>query len=99
MRGTDGKFDFKIDWPQMTNRKQNVWKQTSNPLQKTEGGVDGYEPVHVKFDDNQWGGLEFTGGHYSLLDGSVGHSNWYYAIGTGVPFSSGIPANKDPSQQ
>lgn len=52
MKGTDGKFDFKIKWPELAISPKwnyNIWKQSSNPMTKTEGGVDNYEHVDIKF--------------------------------------------------
>ena len=42
-----------------------------------------------------WGGLEY-GGKYSLMDGSVGIWNWYYAIGANSFWKGGIPGFAKP---
>ena len=42
-----------------------------------------------------WGGLEY-GGKYSLLDGSAGVGQWYYAIGAFGFWSKGIPGFAKP---
>lgn len=54
--------------------------------------VIGYEAVSENFSTNYWGGLEYNNRNdYSLLDGSVGHGNWYYAIGSSQAWSGAIP--------
>ena len=54
----------------------------------------GYEGIDINFDTMFWGGLEYNGLH-SLLDGSVSHGGWYYAVGSSnafaVPGTRGIP--------
>jgi hypothetical protein len=58
--------------------------------------VTGYEAVHIDWDSDYWGGLERYNENASafettLLDGSAGHGNWYYAIGTATVYNRGIP--------
>ena len=36
-----------------------------------------------------------AGGANSLLDGSVDHNNWFYAVGTSGEWSCGIPGAQD----
>jgi hypothetical protein len=54
----------------------------------------GYEGIDINFDAMFWGGLEYNGLH-SLLDGSVSHGDWYYAVGSSnasvVAGTPGIP--------
>ena len=50
----------------------------------------GYEAVDASFAGNYWGGLEYNGAN-SLLDGSVSHGNWWYAVGCSVQHGAGIP--------
>ena len=53
LRGQDGKFTFKILWPENKSKvakNYNVWKQMSNPLWKVTDytkRVVGYEAVDV----------------------------------------------------
>merc|ERR1711912_98277 len=89
-RGTDGKFLMKMVWPDSDS--YNVWKQSSNPVTATARGVDGYEAIDVRQDSNYWGGLEYSKGKNSLLDGSVDHSNWWFAAGSTRVYNGGIPA-------
>ncbi|WP_374078130.1 fibrinogen-like YCDxxxxGGGW domain-containing protein [Bdellovibrio bacteriovorus] len=86
-----GKFEFRINWPGYTPR--NWWTQTSNP---TSQAIAGYTAVSIGCSTNYWGGLEFNSNSTSTLaDGSVSHSNWFYAIGSYVGWGTptvGIPA-------
>ena len=38
-RGTDGKFHFKLSWPQNANVPDQEWKQHSNPVLVTSTTV------------------------------------------------------------
>merc|ERR1719199_1184387 len=53
-------------------------------------GVVGYEAIDAPFTANYWGGLEFSGTS-AVLDGSVSHGNWFYAVATTATFYDGIP--------
>ena len=96
-RQADGKFTFQMRWPK--SGEQNTWRQKTNPVTRTEGGVDGYQAIQISHTDNRWGGLEHNTESSSLLDGSVDHRNWYYAIGTTTPWKDGLPAWSDPTDQ
>jgi len=98
MRRLDGKFEFKIIWPLRPGDNYNIWKQESNPMAAVSGGVDGYEAVDVNFTSQLWGGLEYNTTSTSLLDGSVNHNNWYYAIGSTTSWNGGIPGANDAEQ-
>lgn len=89
-RGKDGKFQFIIKWPELKNGL-NEWKQSSNPIDMNSGGVSGYTPINICYNNNFWKGLERNTNPISLLDGSVNHSYWFYAIGSSAPFQNGIP--------
>jgi hypothetical protein len=91
----DGKFQFRINWPGFT--KRNIWSQTSNPTEDVN--VAGYQDLSVDSTSNYWGGLEFGNGSHgptnsnsSYIDGSVNHTNWFYAIGSYIQWGNGIPA-------
>lgn len=89
-----------------TNTKYNRWLQTNNPMKEqksdtTDGAAvaDGYEGIVTTLGTgNYWGGLNLsTASSTCLLDGSVGHGNWFYAVGVyknkwyntyGIPTSS-----------
>jgi len=89
LRRLDGDFLLKLAWPGASLQDQ-VWRQTSNPITRLTGGVDGYQAVSVPYTDQFWGGLEYNGGP-ALLDGSVDHNNFFYAVGTKSAWSGGIP--------
>ena len=86
---TDGSFLLKLVWPERVGANSQTWKQTTNPV-TYRGGVEGYEAVEVNFHSGYWGGLEH-GGVHSLLDGSVDHDNWHYAVGSAAVWQCGIP--------
>jgi len=77
---TTGGFTFKIQWPDVDGTETMHWKQTSNPVTTTGGGVEGYEAVNVTHTENDWGGLEFNG-QECLLDGSINSTEWFYCVG------------------
>jgi hypothetical protein len=88
-----------IVWPERQGQdKFNRWKQESNPMTKTSGGVDGFECLDCWFASNGFGGLEFNTGAQSVLDGTVNHGNWYYAIGSTSEWSGAIPGAAGPEQ-
>jgi hypothetical protein len=93
-RGADGKFEFKLCWPQ-GGRLCQWWKQTSNPLEGADhSGTEGYEAVEVHYTDNSWGGLEH-GGTASLFDGTQNSGNWFYAVGSSHQWGCGIPGRSE----
>lgn len=75
-----------------TYNDSNIWKQTSNP---TYEKIAGYTPVKINWTSNFWGGLEWTNGSITLIDGSVNHGNWYYAIGVSTKHKDGMPSSAD----
>lgn len=88
-----GKLELKINWPGSGSTLRNWWTQTSN---FTSAPIAGYTAVAVDCTTNYWGGLEYNGAsNMALADGSVGHSNWYFAVGMmspGYGTPAGIPA-------
>jgi len=83
-RGADGKFQFQLKWPLRSGQNTQIWKQESNPMEiRTGNSVVGYENVDAPFSSNSWGGIAYNDQNdYSLLDGTINHGNWYYAIGS-----------------
>jgi len=78
-RSNDGKFYFKLTWPNADEDVTYEWSQNSNPLLED---VAGYEPIHVPFTGRGWGGLEPS--HMGLMDGAVlgtYKGNWFYSVG------------------
>lgn len=89
------RFTFKINYPNESWR--NIWSQYTNPIYDTP--VSGYRGISIDRNEQRWGGLElgnntfaYSNGNSSLLDGSVNHSNWYYAIGSDQVYKTGIPS-------
>ena len=90
-RDESGKFTFMLRYP--NEGKRNIWKQTSNPNSET---IKGYEAISIDYSENYWGGLEPDTGGNTYMDGSVGHGNWYYSIGSKVNYSSNsIPSGNN----
>jgi hypothetical protein len=89
LRNPDGTLEMRINWPDSGISGRNIWRQDSNP---TTAPVVGYQPVDVDYTDQYWAGLELSTSGSTYLDGSVGHSNWFYAIGSHAAWSGGIPA-------
>lgn len=99
---SNGKYRFRMNWPGYSEK--NIWIQTTNPLDDVD--VAGVVPIAVNtFTQTRllnWGGLELGNGTHgpansdsSLIDGSIEHSNWFFAIGSDAPYSTppGIPAD------
>ncbi|WP_408098952.1 fibrinogen-like YCDxxxxGGGW domain-containing protein [Peredibacter sp. HCB2-198] len=87
----NGRYIFKINWPGYAGR--NIWAQTTNPT--IDQPAAGYVPLVIDSTSNYWKGLEkncANGCTSSLMDGSVNHGNWFYAIGSTVVWGGGIPA-------
>merc|ERR1712151_1449900 len=82
-RSASGAFTMKLSWPE-SDLQDQTWTQTSNPVTKTSGGVDGYacscSECSCPYSSQYWGGLEYNN-QLTLLDGSVSHSNWFYGVG------------------
>merc|ERR1712025_315990 len=102
-RGADHLFHFKIVWPQLAYpRNSNEWKQSVNPVDQTSAGLTcqslGYEAVDISFDAQSWCGLQRNDGDESLLDGSIDHPYWFYAIGSTGAWNGGIPAGSGAAE-
>lgn len=103
----NGKYEFMLVYPVDNSSKYNRWRQTNAPqndfIAITEAGTGvatGYEAVHIDWTSNYWGGLTRQSSDTSVfsntwLSGSVGHGNWYWAIGAGVSYVRGIPSGND----
>lgn len=82
-----GRYNFKLVWPNDPTVFY-TWSQTSDP---TSEAISGYKPIHAPYTGKKWGGLE-PSGTSALMDGSVGHGWWFYAIGATKTWSNGIPS-------
>jgi len=80
----NGKYEFLLQYPEVSGF--NRWKQSYLPYDDIEilgNKAIGYEPVSISWSERKWGGLVRS--NYpdrTTIDGSAGHSNWYYSIGT-----------------
>ncbi len=101
LKATDGKYEFMLTYPSYSTGC-NRWKQTNNPCKEYKGTADstltatGYSAIQIDFNTNYWGGLtrqnsEETAITSCYLSGSVGHSNWFHAIGATEAWSGAIP--------
>lgn len=99
----NGKYRFRLEWPGATTKK-NIWLQSTNPL--SDVVTAGYRPIAVNAPLNFFGGLELGNGAHgpsntglSLLDGSVQHGNWWFAVGSVEAYHGGIPSSSEISSQ
>lgn len=105
LKGADGKYEFLLRYP-LDSEGYNRWKQTDNPCSTFETKTDnanmkmpGYEAIHIDWTANRWGGLNLNSSKNDgdcLIDGSVGTSIWYYAIGSWTKYNTGIPGPGSP---
>lgn len=104
---SDGKFEFLLRYPNMSTTQYNRWKQTNNPMEEYvtttstgDGKAAGYTAVHIDWTGSYWGGITRQNSDASVttntyLSGSVGHGNWFYAIGCTTKWGDGIPAYQE----
>ncbi len=78
----------------MYAREYNRWKQTSNPATTTEA-VSGYEVVSISWNTNTnstaFQGIARSNSGATFIDGTIGHSDWFYALGSYNEWNGGIP--------
>ena len=84
-RNEDGRFYFHMAWPDDATVYE--WSQTSNPVYEK---LEGYQPISVPYTGQYWKGLEPS--TEALMDGSINHGNWFYAIGSYQKWNDGIPS-------
>lgn len=99
----NGSFEFMLRYPNYSSTLYNRWTQTSNPMEEYvttnssgTGTATGYTAVHIDWTGSYWGGLTRQNSDANsisscYLSGSVGHSNWFYAIGATTTWGNGIP--------
>lgn len=101
-KGSDGKLELMLTFPISFPGKYNRWKQNNPPYRDWMGTADsnavapGYEAIHIDFNTNYWGGLtrqneDTTSISPCLISGSVGHGNWFFAIGASEGWSGTVP--------
>jgi hypothetical protein len=88
-RASDGKFTFKLVWPQKQGKNHNHWRQATNPV--ASDTVEGYEAIEANFEASGWGGLQRSTRDEALLDGCIGNAMWFYAVGTSTDLWGGVP--------
>ena len=101
---SDGKYEFLLRYPNLSATQYNRWKQTNSPCDEFittttagTGTATGYTAVHIDWTGNYWGGLTRQNSDASTitntyLSGSVGHNNWFYALGATSSWGIGIPS-------
>ncbi|MFG6318768.1 MAG: hypothetical protein K1W33_02745, partial [Clostridia bacterium] len=85
----------------ITNKKYQRWRQTNNPTKEFIADGDGsakaagyYGVTEGLGTTNFWGGLTLSSSSACYLNGSVGHGNWFYAIGAyNWHSTNGIPTS------
>ncbi len=106
LKGSNSKYEFMLTYPIEFAGQYNRWKQTNAPQSTWMGNssstivATGYEAIHIDWSDHYWGGLgrqnEGTQTITStFIDGSIGHTNWFYAIGATSDWNGGIPGPKN----
>lgn len=108
--GNDNKYEFMLTYPTDFPGQYNRWKQSYLPQATWMGSnngdlvVTGYEPIHIDWSTYYWGGLgrQHEGTQTissTFISGSIGHSNWFYAIGATSGYDGGIPGPNKGIQQ
>lgn len=87
-KNKSGQLEFLLEYSDISG--YNRWIQTSNPATTSES-VTGYKAVKLSWNGNYWQGLAKSNSGAALIDGSVNHNNWYYAIGVTRVWNGGIP--------
>ena len=92
----NGKFEFLLQYPDVSGVKYNRWTQTINPATTTvadgDGAATGYTAIHIDWSDSTWGGLAVsTTPGSTFIDGSVGINWWWYALGAYSAYNSAMP--------
>jgi len=100
----NSKYEFLLEYPDDAPTSYNRWIQNNNPCNEfvptsstEELYADGYEAVHIDWSSQHWGGMtrhssSTTAISGTYLSGSVGSTNWFFAIGACSSYGSGIPS-------
>lgn len=90
-----GKFTFKVVYPNYGSGVTNIWSQTNNPVTDDGlGGVTGYTAISIDTTAQGWGGLERRDSQTAtFLDGTIDPypANWWWAIGSTNAFDTSNP--------
>lgn len=102
-KNVNNKYEFLLEYPDNYTDQYNRWIQNNNPCKEFvpttsagDGIAYGYEAVHIDWTGHYWGGLTRQNSDESViyptyLSGSVGHANWWFAIGSSSVHAGGIP--------
>lgn len=94
------KYELLLQYPDESEITRNRWLQTYSPIDSAgtvangtgSEVVPGYEPKHIDWNTNYWGGLALSTVSACYINGSIGHSNWFYAIGPSTVHQNGVPS-------
>ncbi|MNS98863.1 hypothetical protein D3C72_1332440 [compost metagenome] len=78
-RDNSGNFEFLLEYPEIN--QYNRWIQSSNPTEYIET-VNDYESIQTTWRTRNWSGLAKSNSGACYLDGSIGTSTWFYAVGS-----------------
>lgn len=90
-------WEFMLQYPDLSATQYNRWTQTVNPATTTVANgtgsetAGGYTAGHIDWNGNYWGGLTLSTAATCFINGSVGHGNWFYAIGAKEGWNGAIP--------
>ena len=90
-------WEFMLQYPDLSATQYNRWTQTVNPATTTVANgtgsetAGGYTAGHIDWNGNYWGGLTLSTAAACFINGSVGHGNWFYAIGAKEGWNGAIP--------
>ena len=78
----------------------STWMGNSN----SAATAPGYEAIHIDWNSNYWGGLGrqnegITAISSTFIDGSLGHTFWFYAIGATSAHDGGVPGPNSGVQE
>lgn len=102
-KSKNNKYEFLLEYPDDVPNQYNRWIQNNNPCNEFvptttsgDGTAAGYTTVHMDWNGHYWGGLtrqnsDATTISPTYLSGSVGHTNWWFAIGSSSVHAGGIP--------
>ena len=72
-------YEFLLEYPGLQGF--NRWQQSIYPLDASNDDVGEFFNVSCSWTGNYWKGLQKSSYGCTLLEGSIGHWTWYYAIG------------------
>lgn len=103
-KNVNNKYEFLLQYPDDAPTQYNRWIQKNNPCNEYvtttstgEAFAEGYEAVHIDWTSHFWGGMTRQNQSETVigncyLSGSVGHTNWFFAIGAHNKHVAGIPS-------